>query len=351
MSSVISPAIQRERRVKLFFFLVALLGLFLVITQTPNLLISFLLALVTHSFLAPVVDFLERKRLPRVLAVSAPFLITALVIGLSLNFFLPTLLIQLNELQVSLPKYFSTASGLLTRLELQVNTRIAQIYPLDIRGTIEPYIVQFTEGFVKKLPSLLSNSLTVLVLTPFLAFFMLLDGRDFIRRLLTLVPNNVFELALNLNYQVMTQISGFIRARVIEGLLIAMIIWMGLLYLDFPYSLLLASFAGLINIIPYVGPLLGAIPAVIIHLANSGQSQELIWLLAIYGGAQIIDTALIVPFIVAKIVDLHPVVVVLAVIIGAQTMGILGMIISIPLFSALKVSFSAIYQHMTDFRS
>jgi predicted PurR-regulated permease PerM len=222
---------------------------------------------------------------------------------------------------------------------------------LDIRGTVEPYVVQFTEGFFQKLPAIVSNSLTVLILTPFLAFFMLLDGRDFIRSLLTLVPNNVFELALNLNAQVMSQISGFIRARVVEGLLIAVIIWAGLLFLDFPYSLLLASFAGIINIIPYVGPLLGAIPAVIIHLTNSGSSQDLIWLLAIYGGAQVIDTALIVPFIVAKIVDLHPVVVVLVVIIGAQTMGILGMIISIPLFSALKVSFSAIYRHMTDFRS
>ena len=105
------------------------------------------------------------------------------------------------------------------------------------------------------------------------------------------------------------------------------------------------------NVIPYLGPLIGIMPAVIISFANGGHESSLFWLLVIYGGAQILDALLIVPFVVAKIVDMHPVTVILAILVGSQTMGVLGMIICIPVFSALKVTVNAIYKHLVDFRS
>lgn len=144
---------------------------------------------------------------------------------------------------------------------------------------------------------------------------------------------------------------GFIRARLLESIIVSICIWLGLFSLGFPYSLVLAIFAGVMNVIPYLGPVFGALPAVVISFANGGNSSDLLWILAVYGGAQVLDTVVIVPFVVAKIVNLHPVTVVLAVLIGSQFMGILGMIISIPVFSALKVSSIALYRHFTDFRA
>jgi putative permease len=180
---------------------------------------------------------------------------------------------------------------------------------------------------------------------------MLLDGKDYVRRLLSLVPNNLFELALNLSHQISEQMGGFVRARILESFLVGFMIWLGLLILGFPYALILALFAALMNVIPYLGPFIGAVPALVICLANSHPDSTLLWIIAIYAIAQILDIVFIIPFVVAKIVDLHPVTVVLAVIVGSQVMGILGMIISIPLFSAFKVSASAIYKHLTDFRT
>ena len=212
--------------------------------------------------------------------------------------------------------------------------------------------MEVAQATLKNLPAYLSQSLVIFLLSPFLAFFMLLDGRDFVRKILALVPNQFFELALNLNWQVNRQLGGFIRARLLQSILVGLIIWVGLLLIGFPYSLFLAIFAGILNVIPYLGPFLGAVPALVINFSNSGSGENLLLgLLFIYALAQIVDAVLITPFIVAKIVDLHPVTVILVIIAGAQMMGILGMIISIPIFCTLKVSSQAIYKHLTDFRA
>jgi putative permease len=191
----------------------------------------------------------------------------------------------------------------------------------------------------------------VLFLSPLLAFFMLLDGRVFVRRIINLVPNNLFELTLNLQHQVASQIGGFIRARIIQSLLVSVVIWIGLLIIHFPYALVLALVAGILNVIPYLGPVIGALPALVICFANGGNIGDIAIISIIYGASQAIDAALITPLVVAKIVDLHPITVILVIIAGSQLMGVLGMIICIPIFSAFKVSSIAIYKHLTDFRT
>lgn len=345
-----TATIKRENRIKLFFFLGSLLLLFIVIAQTKNFFVSFLAAFVSYYLLAPMVDFLERRGFSRKLATAVPFLIVSVSLLVLGQIFIPLLIEQTSDFQKQLPQYTITANQLLKQLESNVSNFLTPIFSVDLRGQLEPEISGWTKLVFEKLPQYISSSLTLLILAPFLTYFMLVDGRDFFRKILSLVPNNLFELSLNLSHQVNTQMGGFIRARLIETIIISICIWLGLLFLDFPYSLVLGLFAGIMNIIPYIGPIFGALPAVVISFGNGGNQTELLWILAIYGGAQLLDTVLFVPFVVAKIVDLHPVTVVLAILVGSQVLGVLGMIISIPLFSALKVSSIAIYRHFTDFR-
>ncbi len=120
--------------------------------------------------------------------------------------------------------------------------------------------------------------------------------------------------------------------------------------ISFPYAILLGVIAGLTNLIPYLGPVLGAVPAFLIAFVNGASSLQLALLAAVYIAAQLIDIGLLIPVLVAKIVNLHPVTVIVVIIAGAQTMGILGMIISIPLAGTLKVTVSTIYRHLIDTR-
>ncbi|PIS11175.1 MAG: hypothetical protein COT73_05365 [Bdellovibrio sp. CG10_big_fil_rev_8_21_14_0_10_47_8] len=343
-------AIQRERRWKLLFFLLTLAALIFAITLMKNVFISFLLAFVTYYVLAPIVDFLERKGLSRQWSTTLPFLVLTGVGIITAQIFFPILADQITSLRDNIPRYIDASTKFLINFESQASSMIATIYPIDLKGGLEPKIMSMVQNLFQSLPDYVSQSLTVFFLTPFIAYFMLLDGRDFVRKVLSLVPNNFFELVLNMNHQINAQMGGFVRARILESLLVGGIIWLGLFILGFPYALILAVFAGIINIIPYLGPFIGAVPALIINFANGGDITVFWWLLVIYALAQVIDLALIVPFVVAKIVNLHPVTVVLVVILGSHLLGILGMIISIPLFSVLKVSAVSIYKHVIDFR-
>lgn len=344
---------SRIRRVhyrKLLFFLGALLLLFLCLTLVKNLLVSFLLAFVGYYLMAPFVDVFERRGLSRSLATLLPFLVITLAVVITAQLFLPLLLKQFGSLKGDLPRYIEGTQRLLHTAETGLNDLVPASSLEGISEQIQNKVVQWAKDIFDGLPEHISNSLTVLFLAPFLAFFMLIDGRDWVRQLLALVPNQFFELVLNLHHQISTQMGGFIRARLLESLIVGLLVALGLVIIGFPYALVLAVIAAVLNLIPYIGPIIGALPAFLIALVNDGGSSAYLWLTVIYVGAQIIDTIVIVPFLVAKIVNLHPVTVVLAVLVGSQMMGVLGMVISIPVASMLKVTLGAIYRHLTEFR-
>jgi putative permease len=321
------------------------------IAKIDNLLVSMILAFVTSYMLAPTVDFLERRGFSRKWATVLPFLAVIIVASFGLQLFFPTMVDQMETLKINFPKYLQVLTDLTTRMESEVGGFIRSVYPVDIQSALQPKLISWAATFFQDLPNYISKSLMISLLAPLLAFFMLLDGRQFVRTILTLVPNNFFELALNLNHQIGSQIGGFIRARFVQSALVALVIWIGLMILNFPYALVLAIAGGILNVIPYLGPLIAVLPPLLISLSGGTNGGELAWIAMIYGTAQVLDATLITPFVVAKIIDLHPITVILVIIVGSQLMGVLGMIICIPIFSALKVSTIAIYKHLTDFRS
>lgn len=141
---------------------------------------------------------------------------------------------------------------------------------------------------------------------------------------------------------------GFIRARFLEAGIVGLIIWVGLWLTHFPYAALLALFAAFTNLIPYFGPIIGVVPAIVISLINGSSPFDLFLVSLPYLIAQVVDIFVIIPLVVAKIVDLHPITVVVSFIVGAQLLGVLGMIIAIPIASALKVTLYTFYRHLVD---
>ena len=160
------------------------------------------------------------------------------------------------------------------------------------------------------------------------------------------MPNHVFETTLSLTHQIGEQIGRFIRARLLEAFIVGLITGVGLQMISFPYALLLGLFAGLMNLIPYVGPAIGFMPALLIGLVHGMDLMNIMMLISIYVIAQVIDNVLLIPVLVARMMKLHPVTVVVVVIAGAQFMGILGMVISIPVANAIQVAYHAVYQHI-----
>jgi putative permease len=179
---------------------------------------------------------------------------------------------------------------------------------------------------------------------------MLKDSRIFSRQVLSLVPNKFFELALSLSHQINYQLGAFIRARLIEAMIVGLVVFVGLWAIQFPYAVFLAVFAALANLIPYIGPIIGALPAFILCLVNHETNLAIILMSATYLAGQLLDIFVIVPGVVAKVVNLHPIIVVIAIIAGSQVMGVLGMILAIPVVSAFKLIVVTVYDRLILFR-
>ncbi len=342
--------LRRQSLIRLIAFLSVLVVTGTIVLKVENMLVSCLLAFVISYLLGPLVNVLERKNVNRVFATTALFLITGVALGLAGYLTFPLLAERIQVLQVDSPKYVEGITRLMQSWEHKLRFLQNMGLDIDLGSKIQERLLPATEGFFAALPTYVSKFLTVMLLAPFFAFFMIKDGRNFSRTLLALVPNNLFELTYNIYHQINDQMGQFVRARLLEAAIVGLVTWVGLLMIDFPFAELLAVFAAVTNLIPYIGPVIGTIPAVILAMVNGASALDMSLLLLVYFIAQLIDAAFIIPVVVAKIVDLHPVTVIVVIIIGAQLMGVVGMLISIPVASAMKVTIGTIFRYLTDYR-
>lgn len=333
-------------RVIALFGLVAI-SLYLVF-YIKNLLISLVLAFVIFYLLSPVIQFCERNGLNRSLSIFTIYSLTSVFVVSSFYVFIPLLIDQLTLLEKELPELQSGLLNLVSRVEDRLQNIFHFEKPL-FREKLRSWMIDQTSEYTSLIPRWISDSLTTLFLTPFLAFFMLRDGSGLKRQMLDFVPNRHFETSLKLLYDMNEQVGNFIRARLAEAVLVGFVTWIGLMIIGFPYAALLALFAAITNLIPYIGPVFGAIPAFIIIFVNSdilfeSLSINVLAVSIVYLVAHALDAIFIIPIVVAKIVNLHPVTVILVIIMGAQLLGVLGMIISIPVASLVKLLLSTFYQ-------
>ncbi|MCB0390162.1 MAG: AI-2E family transporter [Bdellovibrionales bacterium] len=348
---------HRRKQLKLIEWIrlgsfIGFLGFFiLILVGIDNLLLSFVLALVINYLLGPIVNSLERAGVHRLFSTVLVFSLGGIFVGFGITAIVPFLSSQFSNLQEQFPTYIGGVSRLITQLELKIQDLTGVSYQTDFGLEAESVLLGWTKSLFTDLPGIVSQLGTTLLLSPFFAFFLIKDGRLFAKNFLSIVPNHIFELTLNMYYQINDQMGQFVRARLLEALIVALAVWVGLYAINFPFAGLLSLFAGVTNLIPYVGPLFGAIPAIIIALINDSSTFTLVMLCVVYGTAQLIDIFFIIPLVVAKLVNLHPITVVVAMIVGAQLLGILGMIISIPVASVLKVTITSVYQHLVEFRA
>lgn len=352
MSTPVSEAtLKRINRWKLIGLFLVLAFAFIFVLTIDNLLVSSILAFVISYALGPTVSYLERQGVSRGLATTAVFVFVGIGLALLSLWIFPYIGHSLSALQGDMPRYIAGLGQFISEKETDLRSIAGPVSNFDLTSRVETKLTNWTQQFFEELPGTVKTFFTVMLLGPFLAFFMVKDGRRAMRSAMGLIPNNLFEAALSLLHQINFQIGQFVRARLLESVIVGLVTSIGLMMVSFPYAVILGLIAGIMNLIPYLGPILGAVPAFLIALVNGYSSLDVALMASVYIVAQLIDAGLLIPVMVAKIVDLHPVTVFLVIIAGAQVMGILGMIISIPVASTVKVTVTTIYRHLIDTRA
>ena len=327
-------SIFRRNTFKVAVLISVLLLLLWVILLLGNVFLLLFLSTLLTFVLSPIVEFLQTRGLRRVQAILLIYLTIVVVLYAVISTFLPPLIKQLVSLEVAVK-----APDFNVRLQSIENELQSKISFIDF-GNLSARFNDLTVQLASKWVSILTSAgsvIMVLVIVPFVTFFLLKDGEKMVRGLIALVPNKYFEMTLNIVYKIGIQLGAYIRAWLTEAAVIGTLSVIGLLLIGVNYAVIIGVVAGIANLIPYLGPIVGAVPAIIVSIVQSGNLSMLIPILILFIAIRLADDIVIVPFIYSRGTSMHPLTIVLLVFVAAELMGIVGMVLAMPIYTVMRV--------------
>ncbi|WP_373230540.1 AI-2E family transporter [Cohnella sp.] len=196
-------------------------------------------------------------------------------------------------------------------------------------------------GSVKSFFNIAMNFFLLLGLVPFIIYYMLKEGHKFPLLVLRILPTRIHGEALPAMKEIDASIGSFIMSKLVTSLIIGGLTFCGYLIIDLPYPLLLGLVAAITNVIPYLGPLLAAVPTVIVALTVSPIAVLQVSAIIIISNQ--IESNLIGPKIMGKQLNVHPLTIMLLVIGAGAILGPLGMVIVVPAYAILKIIVVRVY--------
>jgi len=330
------------RATSLYLILVCLLAFasLILLPVLAPLVASFVL----YALLQPYMLKLEARGMNNTVAIIILIAAVATIISVCVMVLIPLATEQFTALQQRLPKIWSNLLQITNLLAARIQQSSG--FEINISSMMSEQISSLkTQGVEKLLSSAGSfvNIAMALVLIPIITFFMLKDFRGLRNRAMSWLPNRGFELAWLIYYQSSKQLQRYLRGVMIQSAIIALIASVGFYFIGLEMAFLFGSLTGLLNLIPYIGPLLAIAPPLFISLGMDELNYTLIWgIPLVVLTVQIIDNLVVVPSFIANTVNLHPLTVILGIIIFGAVFGFAGMLLAIPAMTASKIVFNGL---------
>lgn len=345
--------VERLMKSRLFVWLVyiimGLLALYLLLLVKPiflhfyaflkAILAPFIIAMVISYVLNPIVTMLHARKVPRTVAVLLIYAVFLAALAVILVNLIPMFKEQMDQLNRHVPDLTIRAESLVTDLN-------NSLLPDSIREGLNKSIFQMEKKlsetvthFINNIGSVV-NAVFIAFIIPFLAFYILKDFDLFERTVITYVPKSHRKHTVRLLKDIDSALGSYIRGQFIVCIIVGILAYIGYIIIGVPYPLLLASIVAITNIIPYLGPFFGAAPAL---LVASTISLKMVLLVAIVNmSCQVLEGNVVSPQVVGRTLHIHPLAIIFALLVGGEVAGIVGMILAVPIFAALKV----IVQHI-----
>lgn len=290
-------------------------------------------AVILVSILEPIVIWLRRKKIPKVLAIALIYLVLVAIITLIVVLLIPPIAEQVDQLSVSFPQYWDAITDEFSDFNQFLNQYgIGQ----KIESSFESFKFNLPEtgGIFSVLGNVVAGFFSLLVIL-IITFYVLVEENAMKRILRSLTPAKYLPYAYNLFSRIQKKLGLWLRAQLILGVIIFFLVYLGLSLLGVKYALILAIIAGLLEFIPYLGPILAGFLAVVLTLFQSPLQALMVLILYIF--IQLIENHILVPKVMQKTVGLNPVITIIALLIGAKLGGVIGLILAIPVVTAISV--------------
>lgn len=284
----------------------------------------FLIAIIITAALNPMIKYAQSfLRAPRAIAVTFVYMIFFMILGVLISFIVPTISQQFEQISAELPRFF------------------AQYLPQHLSPTDDPRLSNIGQQFIGLLDHPFSTTVGLLtgLISVFavisMSFYMSLQEDGLKNALLLIVPMQHQKYVATLIDRIQDNFGRWMAGQLITMIFVGVLYYISLVILGVPYAPVLAIVGGLLEIVPYFGPIMAGVPAVVFGVMQDPMVGFLVFLA--YLAVNLIENYFLVPKIMNKAIGLHPVLVILALLIGGQIAGIVGIFLAVPLAGAIGV--------------
>lgn len=327
----------------ILYFIWILRPLFSVVFHFVRVILSpFIIAMIISYVLNPVVRMLGDRKVPRTMAVLLIYAVFVTSLSVILMNVIPMFTLQLEELGEHLPELTLHTQQLMSRWD-------NGIFPGSIRMGMNNWFYQFENRLASAISSFLDNIGTTIgvvfnaFIIPFLIFYILKDFEAFERMILKYLPRSKRKSIVTLLKEIDEALGNYVRGQLLVCVIIGVLAYVGYMIVGMPFALLLAGVVAICNIIPYVGPFLGAAPALVMATTISWKMVLLVFLVNVI--CQLVESNIISPQVVGRSLHLHPMTIIFALLVGGEIAGIAGLIFAVPLFAVGKVVIQHFYAY------
>lgn len=334
-----------EKFVKSALFVTGFILIALILYYYSNLAIYALIALIFSYLLDPVVNRMQAAGIGRTLSISIVLATVLLVV-----IWISTSIIPIVAGRMAVLTRQLHAENLIM-IANQIEVHLRSNFDFIPEGYLQENVAIFVDNIfdfgrvsdiIGNMIGIFTNLFAAFLVIPFATFFFLKDGHKIRRDILQLVPNKYFETTLSLVDKIETRLGYYFRSVLIQCTLVGIVSWLALSVAGLNNAGAVGIAIGVANSIPYFGPIIGYLLSIVVSIIETGDFSLIIPCILAVMFAQIIDNVILQPLIFSKSADIHPVAILFIIMIGAQTAGMLGMLVAIPIATIIKITINQI---------
>jgi predicted PurR-regulated permease PerM len=295
--------------------------------------------------LEPAVKAFERIKIPRLWGTLLAFLGLAAVVVAAIALIFPPVREQAIAFAQQLPQLYLEVFNWLREVGANIGIDVDEILtqqaiedwlndPANLE-TVQNLLLGFGAG-VGGLIRSVTETVAIVALAPVLALYVLIDLDRFKTSVIDLTPPKYQEEVRHVGNEVGTALGSFVRGQFLVAVIVGVASSIGMWLIDLPFWLLIGILAGFLNLIPFLGPVVGGALAVLVALLN-GDPWQAVWAVVIFVVIQQIDNHVITPMIQRTRVNLSPLIIVLALVVGGAVAGLLGVLVAVPVTAAIRI--------------
>lgn len=307
------------------------------------LIISIFITYLLH----PLIEKIHYRGVPRPIAILLIYILFFAGVGFGLYRGIPAIISQLRDLIDSFPELMGTYREWLARIE-----QSAEHLPKGLHERIDETFLSLEQSLDQMVTNLIEilrgliGSIIFFAIIPFIVFYMLKDYDQMKKALWYLTPRKWRHSSQMFIRDIDESLGLYIRGQLLVCLLMAIIASIAFWLAGMKYPLLLGIIIGITDIIPYFGPIIGAIPALIIAATISSKMIVIVGVIILI--LQFLEGNLLSPVIVGKSLRMHPIIIMIALLLGGEVGGVVGLIIAVPIIAIMKVLLIHMKKHIAE---